>query len=141
MRYTKPIGVTAVVIGGVAAIVSPLLRYMLGTSVWQLTTRYPLVITALVAAAMALAVTSLAVDRWLLLAFAGLISGLGAARTRRVHCAPVRSCAPGPSVRKPTGTDGASLAGERDTGRGASRAEQPAAPRATVISTTTPMIR
>ena len=74
MRYTKPIGVTAIVIGGVAAMVSPLLHYVLDTSVWQLTTRYPLIITALVAAAMALAVTSLAVDRWLLLAFAGLIS-------------------------------------------------------------------
>jgi hydrogenase/urease accessory protein HupE len=74
MRYTKPIGITAVVIGGVAAIVSPLLHYVLDTSVWQLTTRYPLIVTILVAVAMALAVTSLAVDRWLLLAVAGLIS-------------------------------------------------------------------
>ena len=74
MRYTKPIGVTAVVIGGVAAIVSPLLHYGLDTSVWQLTTRYPLIVTILVAMAMALAVTSFAVDRWLLLALAGLIS-------------------------------------------------------------------
>lgn len=74
MRYTKPLGITAVVIGGIAAIVSPLLHYVLETSVWQLTTRYPLIITIMVGAAMALAVTSLAVDRWLLLALAGLVS-------------------------------------------------------------------
>jgi Protein of unknown function (DUF2510) len=74
MRYTKPIGITAIVIGGMAAIVSPLLHYALDTSVWQLTTRYPLIVTILVAAAIALAVASLAVDRWLLLALAGLIS-------------------------------------------------------------------
>lgn len=74
MRYTKPIGITAVVIGGAAVIVSPLLHYVLDASVWQVTTRYPLIVTILAAAAMVLAVASLAVHRWLFLALAGLIS-------------------------------------------------------------------
>ncbi len=66
----KRIGIATLVGGGVAVIVSSFLHYVVNTSVWQLTTRYPVIITILAVSAIGLAVTSLAVNRWPLLAVA-----------------------------------------------------------------------
>jgi hypothetical protein len=63
-------GIAALVGGGVAVIVSLFVNYTVNISVWQLTTRYPVVITILAVAVIGLAVASLAIDRWLLLVVA-----------------------------------------------------------------------
>jgi hypothetical protein len=70
----KPIGITTSLAGGLAAAISPFLHYVAGVSLWQTTTRYPLILTILVGAAMVLAVVSLALDRWLPLVLSGLLS-------------------------------------------------------------------
>jgi uncharacterized protein DUF2510 len=74
MRYMKPIGTATFLAGGLAAAISPFLHYAGDVSIWQSTTRYPLILTILVVVAMVLAVVSLAVDQWLPLVLSGLIS-------------------------------------------------------------------
>lgn len=72
----KVIGIAIVVAGGVAVIVSQFLTYdsVSDNSIWQQTTRYPIILTAVAAIAVALAVVSLIIKRWLLLGLAAVIS-------------------------------------------------------------------
>lgn len=70
----KRIGVATVAGGGVAVIGSLFVHYAADTSVWQLTTRYPVLLTILALVAIGLTAASLAVNRTWLLAVATAVS-------------------------------------------------------------------
>jgi hypothetical protein len=72
----KVAGAVLTLAGGAAAIVSMFLDYLsdLSKSLWDLTTRYPVLFTVLTGAAMALAVLALVVNRWPPAVFSAAIS-------------------------------------------------------------------